>query len=76
MITLFCIFLIVAFLVGIVKLFVWMISAAFHLIPFLFGIVMVICVIGIAAYLLGIIGAVIAIVVIVALCVGGKHHAG
>ena len=33
MITLFCILLIIAFLVGIVKLFVWMISAAFHLIP-------------------------------------------
>ena len=76
MITLFCILLIIAFLVGIVKLFVWMISAAFHLIPFLFGIVMAICVIGLAVYLLGVVGAVVAIIVIIALCAGGKHHAG
>lgn len=75
MITLFCVLLIIAFLVGIVKIFVWMISAAFHLVPFLFGVVMVIGVIMAAVYLLGIIGAVAAVIVIIAACAGAWHHA-
>ncbi len=75
MITLFCVLLIIAFLVGIVKVFVWMISAAFHLVPFLFGVVMVIGVIMAAVYLLGIIGAVAAVIVIIAACAGAWHHA-
>jgi hypothetical protein len=75
MITLFCVLFIIAFLVGIVKVFVWMISAAFHLVPFLFGVVMVIGVIMAAVYLLGIIGAVAAVIVIIAACAGAWHHA-
>ena len=75
MITLFCVLLIMAFLVGIVKVFVWMISAAFHLVPFLFGVVMVIGVIMAAVYLLGIIGAVAAVIIIIAACAGAWHHA-
>ncbi|RRF97208.1 MAG: hypothetical protein DUD27_01205 [Lachnospiraceae bacterium] len=75
MITLFCILLIIAFLVGIVKVFGWLLSAAFHLIPFLLGIFMAIGVIAIAAYLLGTVGVVIAIIVIIGLC-AGRHHAG
>lgn len=75
MITLFCVLLIIAFLVGIVKVFVWMISAAFHLVPFLFGVVMVIGVIMAAVYLLGIIGAVAAVIVIIVACAGAWHHA-
>jgi hypothetical protein len=66
---------IIAFLVGIVKVFVWMISAAFHLVPFLFGVVMVIGVIMAAVYLLGIIGAVAAVIIIIAACAGAWHHA-
>ena len=75
MITLFCVLFIIAFLVGIVKVFVWMISAAFHLVPFLFGVVMVIGVIMAAVYLLGIIGAVAAVIVIIAACAGAWHYA-
>lgn len=75
MITLFCVLFIIAFLVGIVKVFVWMISAAFHLVPFLFGVVMVIGVIMAAVYLLGIIGAVAAVILIIAACAGAWHHA-
>lgn len=75
MITLFCVLFIIAFLVGIVKVFVWMISAAFHLVPFLFGVVMVIGVIIASVYLLGIIGAVAAVIVIIAACAGAWHHA-
>ncbi|MQN00899.1 MAG: hypothetical protein FRC54_02755 [bacterium LCO1.1] len=75
MITLFCILLIIAFLVGIVKVFGWLLSAAFHLIPFLLGIFMAIGVIAIAAYLLETVGVVIAIIVIIGLC-AGRHHAG
>jgi hypothetical protein len=75
MITLFCVLFIIAFLVGIVKVFVWMISAAFHLVPFLFGVVMVIGVIMAAVYLLGIIGAVAAVIIIIAACAGAWHHA-
>lgn len=37
---------------------------------------MAICVIGLAVYLLGAIGAVVEIIVIIALCAGGRHHAG
>ena len=73
MITLFCILLIIAFLVGIVKVFGWLLSAAFYLVPFLFGLFMAICVIAIAAYLLGIVGVIIAIIVIIGLC-AGRHH--
>ncbi|MDD6350955.1 MAG: hypothetical protein PUG16_00960 [Lachnospiraceae bacterium] len=75
MITLFCIFLIIACLVAFVKIFAWFLAAAFRLIPFLFGLGFAILIIGIAAYLLGIIGAVVAIVVLIGLCLG-KHHAG
>lgn len=75
MITLFCVLFIIAFLVGIVKVFVWMISVAFHLVPFLFGVVMVIGVIMAAVYLLGIIGAVAAVIVIIAACACAWHHA-
>ena len=75
MITLFCVLFIIAFLVGIVKVFVWMISTAFHLVPFLLGVVMVIGVIMAAVYLLGIIGAVAAVIVIIAACAGAWHHA-
>ena len=75
MITLFCVLFIIAFLVGIVKVFVWMISTAFHLVPFLFGVVMVIGVIMAAVYLLGIIGAVAAVILIIAACAGAWHHA-
>ena len=75
MITLFCVLFIIAFLVGIVKVFVWMISTAFHLVPFLFGVAMVIGVIMAAVYLLGIIGAVAAVIVIIAACAGAWHHA-
>lgn len=70
MITLFCIFLIAAMIVGIVELFGVMIAAAFHLVPFLFSVGLVIAVLCVAGYVLGIIGVIIAIAIIIAACIG------
>lgn len=70
MITLFCIFLIAAMIVGIVELFGVMIAATFHLVPFLFSVGLVIVVLCVAGYVLGIIGVIIAIAIIIAACIG------
>lgn len=70
MITLFCIFLIAAMIVGIVELLGVMIAASFHFVPFLFSVGLVIAVLCVAGYALGIIGAIVAIVIIIAACAG------
>lgn len=74
MITLFCIFLVIAMIIGIVELFGMMIAVAFRLVPFLFSVGLVIAVICVVGYALGIIGAIVAIVIIIAACAGKSHH--
>lgn len=68
MITLFCIFIMIAMFVGIIKIFGWMLRAAFHLIPFLFEVFLIIGVLAIAWQLLKVVGFIAAIAVIAAGC--------
>lgn len=70
MITLISMVLLIAMIVGVVKLFGWMASAAFHLLPFLLEAALVILVIIGAAYLLSWIGIIGAVVLMGIGCIG------
>lgn len=68
MITLFCIFIMIVMFAGIIRIFGWMLRAAFHLIPFLFEVFLIIGVLSIAWYLLQVIGCIAAIAIIAVGC--------
>lgn len=68
MITLFCIFIIIAIFVGIIKIFGWLLKAAFHLIPFLIEVFLVIAALYIAWHILSAIGIIVAVAAIVVGC--------
>lgn len=68
MITLFCVFIMIVMFIGILRIFGWMLRAAFHLIPFLFEIFLIIAVLSVAWYLLRVIGCIAAIALIAAGC--------
>lgn len=68
------IILIIAFFVGVIEIFGWLISAAFHLIPFLFGLGLAIGVVAMAYAVLGGVGAVLAIILLIIGCVAKGRH--
>lgn len=68
MAVLFCIFIMIALFIGIIRIFAWMLKAAFHLIPFLFEVVFIIAAICFAWYLLQAIGVIAAIVIMAIGC--------